>query len=69
MLPADLRAVAGCHLAAWQQGFAGILPAGLLAELTLEQFVETWESIFERSYRRNLVAELDGSVVGFLGFG
>ena len=67
---ADIDAVAAVHVRAWQVGYAGIIPAEYLAGLNPAQFAE------RRRRRRpgpdkaqTLVAEQDGVITGFAGFG
>jgi GNAT superfamily N-acetyltransferase len=72
--PADLDDAAGIarvHVAGWQAGYAGLLPAQYLAELSVEQRAERWRIILTDALGAGttLVAELDGAITGFATVG
>lgn len=58
--PSDADAVAALHLAGWQQGYAGLLPAEHLAGLDAEASRARWRAQLGNGDRRTmeLVAEL-----------
>lgn len=55
----DAEAMARVHLDAWQSGYRGIVPASLLAEMSLERRIELWRNQWEGT----LVVEDDAGVV------
>lgn len=67
----DLPAVARIRVHSWQAGYAGILPAAFLDELSVADDLNRRREFFARdsSTVETLVAELDATVVGFASFG
>jgi len=70
----DARAVTRAHVAAWQVAYRGIFPDSFLDDMTreLEDRVRRWERIIvspDVPGTVTIVAELDGEVVGWLGYG
>jgi ribosomal protein S18 acetylase RimI-like enzyme len=68
-LPADAHAIAKVHIASWQAAYAGIFPDEFLQGLSLEQREAQWVSNLNGTATSNAVAELNGSIVGFVSFG
>lgn len=63
---ADAEAVGAVHHQAWIETYTGLLPNGYLATRGIEKSVTT----FQKSQCKNLaVAELDGKIIGFCGWG
>jgi GNAT superfamily N-acetyltransferase len=70
----DAPAIARVHILGWQQAYRGQLPDAFLEALdaNLERRTANWAAQIDRasqSGRRVRVAEQDGSLVGFVGFG
>lgn len=59
------------HVASWRAGYAGLLPEGLLASLSVEERTASWVHHLDPSARgRTLVATSDDDTVhGFASFG
>lgn len=69
---ADAGAIASVHIQAWQETFAGILPAEYLAGFSLRRRTAAWADALEagRPAEINLVVEADGDeIVGFAAGG
>ena len=67
----DARAIAEVHIASWRHAYAGVVDKDFLAELDVERRTDEWASrLAEASHRtRILVAEQEGTVVGFAMLG
>jgi GNAT superfamily N-acetyltransferase len=70
----DAPAIAQVHIRSWQQAYRGQLPASFLESLdeSLDRRMASWAARIDgsdQSGRRLLVAEQDGSLVGFAAFG
>ena len=64
--PADARAVAGLHVAAWKAAFPGLLPQDYLDDLAPEDRLGAWEEALAPSpWPIVVVAEEDGALLGF----
>lgn len=63
----DAPAIAEAHIRSWQAAYRSLLPADLLAglETNLRARTERWAGVIAERGDDVLVAELDGSVVGF----
>ena len=70
-VPDDARAVAEVHVASWRWAYREDLPEDTLARRSVEDRERMWTEWFasNESAADLLVAEDDGSVVGFSGFG
>ncbi|MEW5958373.1 MAG: GNAT family N-acetyltransferase [Chloroflexota bacterium] len=66
---ADLPALAELHVAAWQVAYRQILPAEFLNNLSTSTAEARWADLLEDARRTTLVAEVNGRVAGFVGFG
>ncbi len=66
---ADIDAVAEVHVRAWQAGYAGIVPADYLAALDPAVFAQRRRVYARHPGARTLVAELDGTLIGFAAVG
>ena len=66
---ADYDAVAEIHVRTWQAAYAGIVPADYLASLEPAVFAEWRRTHPAPPGATTLVAEKDGRIVGFVGFG
>lgn len=65
----DAPAIAALQLRAWQQAYADLLPAELLADSLLEQFTRQWQASLTRpadARQRVLVALERNRVTGFV---
>ena len=69
--PEDARAIAEVHVASWQWAYRDDLPTSALKGRTVEDRERMWTEWFESCEPAAdlLVAEQDGRVVGFSGFG
>jgi ribosomal protein S18 acetylase RimI-like enzyme len=67
----DVPTTAALHVAAWQRGYAGILPEDYLVGLDVQEWAELRRQRLQAPMEgaRNVVAEIDGQVVGFVVFG
>ncbi|GAB3599459.1 GNAT family N-acetyltransferase [Microbacterium tumbae] len=77
----DAHGVAVVHVDAWREAYAGLIDQGVLDGLDIERRAEMWASWIARSLdglppeghdhpaHRLLVAERDGAIVGWAGFG
>ena len=71
--PDDAAAIARVHVIAWQQTYAGILPAAFLDQLSVEEDTRRWRQLMESPERGIFidVATTDpaGTIVGFAAGG
>jgi ribosomal protein S18 acetylase RimI-like enzyme len=67
----DVPATAALHVAAWQRGYAGILPDDYLRGLDVDEWAGLRRArlVAPREGARNRVAEIDGQVAGFVVYG
>lgn len=65
----DAEAIARIHVETWRAAYAGILPAKVLADLSIERRTERWRDILTKQPRSALIAEIDGSIAGWTSFG
>jgi GNAT superfamily N-acetyltransferase len=70
----DAPGIARIHIRSWQQAYRGQLPASFLDSLdtSLDRRTTSWAAQIDGSYQSRrgvLVAEQDGSLVGFVAFG
>lgn len=66
--PKDAPAVARVHIASWRQAYRGLLPQEYLDSLSVETRTTSWAKAFSQlpgQTPTNLVAELDGQIIGF----
>ena len=70
--PQDAPAVARVHTASWRQAYRGLLPQEYLDALSVDAWTKTWAKAFSQlpcQAPTNLVAELDGQIIGFARVG
>lgn len=67
----DAHGIAVVHVRSWQAAYAGLMPQNVLDDLSVDDRAERWARIISEpgSGSRTLVAERDGEVVGWAGFG
>lgn len=68
----DAGAIAGVHVRSWRAAYRGLIPQDFLDRLRPAERLPVWERrLEESSWPRKgvLVAEVDGRVAGFTGFG
>jgi ribosomal protein S18 acetylase RimI-like enzyme len=65
----DIPSVAEAHTEAWKVGYRGILSDALLDRLDVGASERRWQKRIRLPGRANLVAEEEGRVVGYVGFG
>jgi L-amino acid N-acyltransferase YncA len=61
---ADAAAIAAVHVASWRAAYPGLLPAAVLADLSVEHRTATWERVLADRRHFVVVAERDGCVTG-----
>jgi ribosomal protein S18 acetylase RimI-like enzyme len=63
---ADARGIAGVHVTAWQEAYARVLPAKMLAALSVEHRERQWRQIIDTPDEGTavFVAEAEGTIVG-----
>ena len=68
--PADARAIAEIHVAAWQSAYRGLMPDDFLSALSVDERTEMWSDVLSRPSPSQLaLAEIDGMLAGFCSFG
>lgn len=68
----DAEAVAGVHVRSWQSAYEGLIDQEVLDGLSVSERAEGWRRIFADPLPTSLgtlVAERDGTVVGWASFG
>lgn len=66
---ADVHGIADVHVASWKTAYRGILPDGVLDELSVEQRAQRWTEILARGESTTVVAEDQSGIVGFASLG
>jgi GNAT superfamily N-acetyltransferase len=66
---ADIDAVAAVHVRTWQAGYAGIVPAEILDALDPARFAARRRAQVVPPGGHTVVADQDGTIVGFASFG
>jgi len=67
--PNDAPAIAAIHVRAWQVAYEGMLPSEFLAGLSVRQRTDFWHRELIGGRSLILVAEREGSVVGWISAG
>lgn len=69
--PEDARAIAEVHIASWRWGYRELLPEATLDALSVADREAMWAGWLADPEPRAevLVAEVDGRVIGFTGYG
>ncbi len=67
--PDDAEAIEDVRRPSWRTAYAGLLPAAVIEEFTAPDTVRYQRENFAHPWRRALVAERGGHVVGFAAFG
>lgn len=68
--PNDAETIADIHVRSWQHAYKGILDDAVLAGLDVASRVPGWRTrLSANDPLHTLVAERDGEVIGFAGFG
>ena len=63
---ADAAGIGPCHLACWQETYAGLLSPAFFAGRTPERFTANWARMLDDPATATVtLAEVDGEVVGF----
>lgn len=65
----DAPAIARIHVDAWRAAYEGIIPASLLAGLSVEKREATWRACIAGGVPRVLVARDPTGVIGWIAFG
>lgn len=67
---ADADALGRMHVETWQAAYRGIVPDERLDALSVVERAERWRSgLTVPAARRDLVADVDGRIAGFVSFG
>lgn len=66
---ADAPAIGEIHVRSWQAAYAGLIPAGFLARLSVSSRAASWARRIGDGDGQVLVIEDDGDVAGFAAFG
>jgi GNAT superfamily N-acetyltransferase len=68
---ADAHGLAVVHVRSWQEAYRGLMPDEVLDNLSIAEREANWARFMADSERstRTLVAERDGQVVGWAGYG
>ena len=67
--PDDARSMAEVHVASWRAAYAGIVTAGYLAGLSVEQREVSWKRQLLEGVPQVLIARDGPGVIGFIAFG
>ncbi len=65
----DVDAVARLHIAAWVETYTGLLPDGVLQEISVAERTALWQRVLADSRSAVLVAECAGALAGFSACG
>lgn len=65
----DADPVAAVHVRSWQAGYAGLVPAPVLAGLDVQARAERWRARLAEPEPGVLVADAGGTVIGFVSHG
>ena len=68
-VPSDVDAIAAAHVAAWREAYRGLLPATVLAGLTVAGRAEQWQQTLTRGIASVFIADDRGEVLGFISGG
>lgn len=70
-VPGDEHGIAVVHVESWQAAYRGLMPQKVLDDLSIPQRESGWHEYLHDPERvsRTLVAERDGEIVGWAGFG
>jgi ribosomal protein S18 acetylase RimI-like enzyme len=61
--------IAGVHVRSWQVAYADILDPAFLQNINLERRTAQWRDNLQKNESQTLVAQRDGTVVGFVSYG
>jgi len=64
----DASAIAQVHIASWRAAYVGIIPNNILDGLDVGQRTMQWASNLSGHSIATIVADSDGSIVGFVSF-
>jgi GNAT superfamily N-acetyltransferase len=67
--PEDAGGIALVHIRSWQQAYRGLMPAALLAGLSLAKWTLDWQERLAAPARTTLVLEDAGVIQGWVAFG
>ena len=67
--PEDAAALARVHVAAWQAGYAGIVPESRLRQFTVEKREAVFRQMLSQDEGKTWLAEEGGEVFGFIILG
>lgn len=65
----DAQAIAEIHVASWQSAYAGIMPASLLADLSVDKRASSWRDALESGRIRVALAFTEGHLAGWVAYG
>ncbi|WP_170865611.1 GNAT family N-acetyltransferase [Wenxinia saemankumensis] len=66
-----MPALAALHVAVWRETYAGLAPAGILAQIDLPRRVAQWEAVLAAAEHGSgvVLAEAGGALAGFVSWG
>jgi L-amino acid N-acyltransferase YncA len=65
----DAQSIAAIHVATWRHAYRGIVPATLLASLSVEQRTKDWVTRLQPGNRQTYVLETEGVICGWASIG
>jgi ribosomal protein S18 acetylase RimI-like enzyme len=68
----DVTGIARVHVASWRESYRGIVPDDFLNNLSLDRRIAQWNESLSNSqdqYHRVFVADVNGEISGFAGYG
>ena len=65
----DLPAIARLHIASWRVAYKDLLPADLLASLSVDKREQMWRQVLAEGKSELMVARGDGAILGFVSYG
>jgi ribosomal protein S18 acetylase RimI-like enzyme len=65
----DVQAIARIHVETWRQAYRGVVPQSYLDKLSVASREAAWVNILDQGASIVLVAEDQGSIIGFCSFG
>lgn len=67
--PKDAKQIAGVHVASWKEAYKNILTEKSLSSIRVAKQKREWDKYLKDEHAQTLVADKDGSIIGFVMFG
>lgn len=64
----DVNKIASVHMRAWAVAYTHFLPASVIENLSVAEYRAKWRRILADRSAQNLVAEIDGDIVGLISY-